>query len=371
MEKSDMTKTKYTSLFIIAAASIAFCAGCSKESAVSNETENIDLTQADLFEEPLKPDPLALQPEDVVVTVDGQDITHGEIMQAVQNTMRQLSQQMPPQQLSQMYNQVYNNTTDQLIANVLLTKASENSSLAVSEEELNSEIDKIKAGIPEGNTLEEALAENNMDLNEWKENLRTQILIGKFVEEKTADIGEATSAEVATFYQENIDQFKNPENVEASHILLSFTEEDTDATKAEKKAKLEQIKADIDAGASFEDIAKESSDCPSSQRGGNLGSFARGQMVPEFEDVAFTQEVGIVSDVVETQFGYHLIKVTDHQMEKTSTLAEVTDQLRNYLSGQKKQEALIEYVGSLREKADVVMHKQNMNSGAEEESATE
>lgn len=362
-----MTKTKCASLFIIAAASIAFCAGCSKDAA-TNETENIDLTQVpDLFEDPLKPNPLAPQADDVIVTVEGQDITHGEIMQAVQTTMRQLSRQMPPQQLSQMYGQMYKNMTDQLIANVLLTKAAENSDLTVSDEELNEEIEKIKAGIPEdGKTLEEALAENNIDIGEWKEEIRKRILLNKLVEEKTADIAEATAAEVAAFYQENMDQFKSPEKVEASHILLSFSEEDTDETKADKKAKLEKIKADIAGGASFEDLATENSDCPSSQRGGSLGSFARGQMVPEFEQAAFTQEVGTVGDIVETQFGYHLIKVTDHQPESTNTLAEVTDRLQDYLTGQKKQKAVIAYIDTLREKADIVMHKQDLDSGAAE-----
>lgn len=367
-----MTKTKYASLFIIAIASIAFCAGCSKESSAAPGAEEIDLTQVpDLFENPLQPNPLAPQPEDVIATVDGQDITHGEIMQAVQNTMQQLSRQMPPQQLSQMYGQIYKNMTDQLIANVLITEAAENSDLTVSDEELNEELDKIRASAPEGKTLEEALAENNIDFAEWKENLRTQLLIGKFVEGKTADIAEATPAEVATFYQENIDQFKAPESVEASHILLSFTEDDTDDTKAEKKAKLEKIKADIDAGASFEEQAKANSDCPSSQREGSLGSFGRGQMVPEFEEAAFSQEVGTISDIVETQFGYHLIKVTDHQPESTRTLEEVTEQLQNYLTSQKKQKALIAYIDTLREKADIVMHEPNLDSGTATEEATE
>lgn len=362
-----MIKTKYASLFIIAIASIAFCAGCSKESAEASEAETIDLTQApDLFEEPLKPNPLALQPEDVVVTVNGTDITHGQIMQAVQSTMQQLSRQMPPQQLSQMYGQVYQNMTDQLIANELLIEAAEQSDLSVSDEELNAELEQIKANAPEGKTLEEALAENGVDYGEWKENLRTQMLLTKLVEQKTADIAEASAADAATFYQENIEQFKAPENVTASHILIAFDEDDTDETKAEKKAQLEKIKADITAGtASFEELATEHSDCPSSERGGNLGSFGRGQMVPEFEEAAFNQEVGSVSDIVETQFGYHLIKVTGHDMESTRPLAEVTDQLQNYLSGQKKQEALVAYIETLREKADIVMHEPNMDSGAD------
>ncbi len=360
-----MTKTKRASLFIAAAVLIALTAGCSKEKAP--EFEEVDLTQvADLFEKPLQPNPLALAPEDVIVTVEGEDITHGEIMQAVQATMMQLSRQVPPQKLSQMYSQVYQNMTDSLIANILLSKAAENSSLAVSDEELSEEIEKIKAAAPEGQSLEDALAENGLNLEEWKDNLRSQMLVSKLVDEKTADVAEATPTEIATFYKENLDSFNVPENVTASHILIAFTEEDTDETKAQKKEKLEAIQEQIAGGASFEELATAHSDCPSSQHGGELGSFERGQMVPEFEEVAFSIEPGVVSDIVETRFGYHLIKVADRQPESVRSLADVNEQLKSYLTGQKKQKALVSYIQTLRETADVVMQKQDMDAGEAE-----
>lgn len=357
-----VTKTKSTSLFIAAAVLIALTSGCKEDAP---EVEAVDLTQApDLFEEPLQPNPLAPMPEDVVATVEGKDITHGEVMQAVQMTMSQLSRQVPPQQLSQMYGQVYKNMTDTLIANILLSNAAEASSLAVNEAELDAEVAKIKDGAPEGQSLEEALAASDVDLAEWKENLRSQMLVSKLVEEKTASMTEATTVEAATFYQENLDSFKTPESVSASHILLSFTPEDTDETKAQKKADIIAFRDQIAAGAVFETVASEHSDCPSSKQGGDLGSFSRGQMVPEFEEVAFNIEPGVVSDIVETQFGYHLIKVSDHQAEGIRSLSEVSEQLIEYLTGQKKQETLVAYIEELRKSADVVLHKQDMDSGA-------
>jgi len=373
MENSDMMTTKRASLFIAVAVLIAFVAGCSKEelapatpatTVAPETTEEIDLTQVpDLFEQPLQPNPLAPTAEDVIVTVEGKDITHGEIMQAVQMTMQQMSRQMPPQQLSEMYGKVYQNMIDTLIANTLLEKAAENSSLAVSDAELDEEVAKIKNGAPEGQSLEEALSANEISVDEWKENLRDQMLVGKLVEEKTAGATEATPEDVAAFYQQNPDSFQVPESVTASHILLAFSEEDTDETKAEKKAKLTALKEQVDAGANFEELAASKSDCPSSERGGSLGSFGRGQMVPEFEAAAFTMDVGAVSDLVETQFGYHLIKVNDHQAAGVRPLPEVAEQLSEYLSGQKKQEMLMAYIEGLKEAADIVMHKQDMDAG--------
>jgi peptidyl-prolyl cis-trans isomerase C len=368
-------KTKIAGVFITVSALALLIAGCDKEKVPAaapeqvTATETVDLAQPaqqtpDLFEQPLQPNPLALSNDDVVVTVDGKNITHGEIMQGVQMNMLQMSRRVPPQQLSQMTGQMYKNVTDTLIANILLAQAAETSSLTVNDEELTKEITTIEANAPEGSSLTNALAENNIDFNEWKNDLRKQMLIRKLVEEKTASITNASLTEVTNFYEENADSFKIPESVTASHILLAFTPEDTDATKAQKKQEIEKISADILVGGDFAAIAAEKSDCPSKTRGGNLGAFSKGQMVPEFENVAFTQEIGTVSGVVETQFGYHLIKVTDHQQAGMRSLSEVKDQLQEYLAGKAKQDALLAYVKELKSNANVVMHTPDLDAAA-------
>jgi parvulin-like peptidyl-prolyl isomerase len=375
-------KTKIAGLFATVATLSLFTAGCDKEKPQSAATESappppvaesIDLAQPtpapDLFEQPIQPNPLAPSAEDIVVTVDGKNITHGEIMQGVQMNLMQLSKRVPPQQLSQMSGQIYQNVTDTLVANILLTKAAETSSLAISDAELAKEIADIEANAPEGSSLTNALAENNIDYNEWKEDMRKQMLVRKLVEEKTADTPEATVTEIAKFYEENADSFKVPETVTASHILLAFTPEDTDATKAQKKKDLEKIRTDILAGGDFAAIAAEKSDCPSSKRGGDLGTFARGQMVPEFETAAFAQEIGAIGDVVETQFGYHLIKTTRHEQAGIRSLADVKDQLQDYLTGKKKQEALLAYIEELKAKANIEFHKQNLDAAAQTKAA--
>lgn len=367
-------KTKTAGLFAVAAGLALFTA-CSKETPEAAkgtaEAGTIDLAQQapDLFEKPLQPNPLALAPEDVVVTVDGEKITHGEIMQGVQMNLMQMSRRVPQQQLSQMYGQIYQNVTDTLVANVLLTKAAEKSSLAISNEELAKEIATIEANAPDGTSLKDALAENKIDYNEWKTDLRKQMLVRKLVDEKTAGITDATAVEVSKFYEENIDSFKVPESADASHILIAFKPEDTDATKAQKKNDIEKIRADILAGGDFAAIAAEKSDCPSGKQGGSLGKFTRGQMVPEFETAAFSQELGKLGNVVETQFGYHLIKVTDRQQAGVRPLAEVKDQLQNYLTGKKKQEALLAYVEELKAKSSVEYSKPDMDAASTPETA--
>jgi peptidyl-prolyl cis-trans isomerase C len=359
--------------FVAVATALTFFTACSKETpqATPEKTtekapavETIDLAAQtpDLFEQPLQPNPLALSADDIVATVEGEKITHGEIMQGVQMNLMQMSKRVPPQQLSQMYGQIYQNVTDTLVANILLTQAAAKSSLAVSDADLDKEIALIEANAPEGKTLKEALVENKIEYGEWKEDLRKQMLVRKLVDEKTATIEAASATEIATFYQENADSFKSPESVAASHILLAFTPEDTDATKDQKKKDIEKIRADILAGGDFAAIAAEKSDCPSKKQGGSLGAFARGQMVPEFETAAFSQEIGKIGDVVETQFGYHLIKTTKHEQAGVRSLADVKDQLQDYLTGKKKQEALLAYIEELKAKANIEFKKTDLDA---------
>ena len=368
------TKTKNIGLFILLALLVGLSTGCSEEAP---EVETVDLAQVpDLFEQPLQPNPLALTAEDVVITVEGEDITHGEIMQVTQQQLLMEAQQrgVPQQYLNQFLQeayqangpQIYKQVMDSLIANTLLTQAAEKSSLAVSDEELAESVAQFEARIPEDKTMQDILPEIGMEIDELKENLKKQLLIGKLVEEKTADIEDATLVEVEEFFTKNIASFKVSETVSANHILIAVKPEDTDETKAKKKEDIAKLREEILAGGSFEELAAENSDCPSSQQGGNLGTFGRGQMVPEFEEAAFGMTIGDVSDVVETQFGYHLIKLTDHQAEGVQTLAEVKDQLINYLTSQKKQEALMAYIEELKEKANIVEHRPDFDAAAEE-----
>ena len=103
------------------------------------------------------------------------------------------------------------------------------------------------------------------------------------------------------------------DQVRASHILLMYegsASSSADRSKEEAAEQIGALRAQIEAGASFPDVARDNSDCPSGAQGGDLGMFGRGQMVPEFETAAFSMEVGELSDVVETAFGYHLIQRT-------------------------------------------------------------
>jgi peptidyl-prolyl cis-trans isomerase C len=175
-----------------------------------------------------------------------------------------------------------------------------------------------------------------MQLEMAKKEILIQSAISKIMTEVVV-----TDSEVEDYYKANENLFLNQETVSAKHILV-----DT----AEKAA---EIMEEIAKGKSFEDAAAEYSSCPSSEQGGTLGAFSRGQMVPEFEDAAFAMEIGKVSEPVQTQFGYHLIKVEEKNVGSVKPFAEVRESIKNMLLQERQAFKFSQTVNSLKDKIKV------------------
>ncbi len=163
-------------------------------------------------------------------------------------------------------------------------------------------------------------------------NLLKSYAIRKFLGEVKFD-----QTDVEKYYAANKAQFVEPEKVKASHILVA------------DEQKMAEVKAALDGGESFEDVAKAHSTCPSKERGGDLGFFGKGQMVPEFEQVAFEMNVGDVSEPVKTQFGYHIIKLDDKKPESELALDAVRPQIEQHLLHQAQNQAYFDKIAELKE----------------------
>jgi peptidyl-prolyl cis-trans isomerase C len=160
--------------------------------------------------------------------------------------------------------------------------------------------------------------------------------------------------QVTDFYAKNPDQFKEPERVRASHILIAFPENADAADKAQARQKAEQVLKDVKAGKDFTALAKEHSQDPGSAvNGGDLGFFQQGQMVGPFNDAAFSLPPGSTSDLVETNFGYHIIRVAEKQPGRTVPLDEVRPQVEQYLQNVNRDEQTDAFVASLKSKGKV------------------
>ena len=148
-------------------------------------------------------------------------------------------------------------------------------------------------------------------------------------------------AEVKAYFDKHPSQFQRETKVRASHILV------------EREDEAKRIKDEIMAGKAFEIAAEEYSTCPSKERGGDLGYFGKGQMVPEFEKAAFEGKVGDLTGPVKTQFGYHLIWIADRKTEEAAEFSDIKGQLAQKLLQQKKQEAYLQAVKDLEAKYGV------------------
>jgi peptidyl-prolyl cis-trans isomerase C len=137
------------------------------------------------------------------------------------------------------------------------------------------------------------------------------------------------------------------------HILVMVAPQATEEQKATAREKLKEVQDKLGKGEDFEALAKQYTEGPSAAKAGDLGNFSRGQMVPPFEEVAFSLKAGEVSDIVETRFGYHLIKVVDKKPGSTTSYEEVKDNLKQYMKQQKVQEQIKLYLEELQKQAKV------------------
>ncbi|MBF8983633.1 peptidylprolyl isomerase [Lutibacter sp. B2] len=209
---------------------------------------------------------------------------------------------------------VKENVLEKLITDEVIISYLQNKKVTIDEKEVEKQYTVYQENIKNQEEFKKFLEENKIDEASIKEQIRTELYVKKFQDEVIKEL-DLTDEKIKKYYDEHISDY-NIEQVKASHILL----------KEEEKAK--DILTKVKAGEDFAKLAKEfSEDKGSGQQGGDLGYFQRGMMVPEFEEVAFSLENGQISDLVKSQFGYHIIKVIDKKVE-VKEFEEVKDQIK-------------------------------------------
>lgn len=182
-----------------------------------------------------------------------------------------------------------------------------------------------------------------------------KILISRVIEDEAKKSPPVSEDDVKLYYEQNKEKYMVPEMIRASHILTS-TEEEAKAAKAE-----------LDNGADFAEVAKKYSKDLTKDRGGDLGYFSRGQMIPEFEKPAFSLQTGQISDIIKTRFGYHIIKVIDRKPAQYQSFDEVKDAVRTTLIRDKQRESFEKFTDQLKEKAKISINDELLSSIGEEE----
>jgi len=289
-----------------------------------------------------------------IVEVNGLPLTQGEIDQKVNRTVESLKDQIPPDQLEEFKKNIQGKIVDDFINRTIITQEMEKQKIAIDESEVQQALSEVEAKVPEGMTLEAMLKQGGVTLEEMRDNIRFSLRANKLFESQVKSDYVPTAEEISEYYNENKKKYDVPESVHARHILIKVDAKADEKTKAEKKQKIEEVRKQLIEGADFAKLAGEVSDCPSKAKGGDLGTFPRGRMVKPFEDAAFSQKVNEIGPVVETQFGYHIIQVLEHNQAKQKSLDEVKDSIAETMKNRKRQESAQSYMDQLKQQAKIV-----------------
>jgi peptidyl-prolyl cis-trans isomerase C len=293
-------------------------------------------------------------PGDKAAVVNGVIITGAEFDRGMEFNKKRLAARGVTISEEQM-GKFKNDVLDDIIDMELLYQESKKMGVEVKPEVVSEKFTEYKQQFRSEDEFNKWLVENNFTESDFRNELKRLLLIRKLIDKEVVQKVTITDEESKSFYDKNPQYFQQPEQVKASHILIKVQTDATDDQKAEARKKIEAIQQKVKQGEDFATLAKTYSEGPSAPNGGDLGRyFSRdSNLVKPFKDAAFNLKPHEVSDIVETQWGFHLIKVTDKKPAKKVTYAEVKDRLNDHLKKQKAESETDAYIETLRKGAKI------------------
>jgi peptidyl-prolyl cis-trans isomerase C len=296
------------------------------------------------------PKAVPAQLPDVLARVNGESVSRAEFERALESIEARAGGPVPAEQRDQ----VFRGVLDQIIGYKLLVQESQSRKVAVPDAEVDARVGQIKGQFPSEAAFTQMLAERKLTLDQVRSETRQDLAISKLIETEVASKAAVTPEQVTDFYAKNPDQFKQGESVRASHILIGVPREADAATKAQARTKAEQVLKEVKGGKDFAAAAKAySADPGSAANGGDLGFFQQGQMVGPFNDAAFSLAPGTTSDLVETEYGFHIIRVVEKKPARTIPLEDVRPQVEQYLEQLNRQQQTEAFVNGLKAKGKI------------------
>jgi peptidyl-prolyl cis-trans isomerase C len=286
----------------------------------------------------------------VVAKVNGESVTKQDIQKALTGLEQQNGGPVPPTERDRVVRAV----VDQVVSFKLLLQESQARKVAVTDQEIDARMTAIRQQFQTEDAFKNALSQQKVTLDQVRTEQRQQLMINRLLENEVGPKAAVTTADIEKAYKEHPEAFQQGPQVRASHILIKVPEDADAGVKAEALAKATQVLKSARAGKDFAALAKEFSQDPgSAAQGGDLGFFSANQMVPQFSDAAFKLKPGAISDVVETQFGYHIIKVVEKKAGRTVKLEEVRPQIEQQLLQMNRQREVQAFVEALRQKGKI------------------
>lgn len=242
---------------------------------------------------------------------------------------------------------------ESLIRREILHQESRKAGIKIDKKDITKEIDAIKKQFLSDAAYKNELSRRNLSEDTLRAQLERNLLIQKYVEQQFLKKVKVTDADVMAYYESHLAALKQPLQVRVSHILIQADSKSEASRKPEARRKAEQILKDLKDGRDFRTLAREQSDGPTRTSGGDLGYVGRGQLEKQFESVIFNLKKDEVSDVIETDYGYHIFKVMDIKPESIVAYDNVKEQIKQLLLQDKAKKEADEYARKLREKSAV------------------
>ena len=296
----------------------------------------------------LKPMPPSIP--DVLARVNGEKIERWEFDNAVKRMEARAGGPVPPEKRDE----VLRGVLDQLVAYHLLAQESRTRKIVVPDADVDARLAEIRKSFPTEAAFTQGIAAQGLTLAQLKEQAKSSIEVAKVIESEVNAKVAVQDPEIKAFYDQNLDRFKQGDTVHAAHIAFGVPQNATPDQKKDAQAKAAAMLKTIKAGGDFATLARASSqDQNTAQNGGDLGFFPKGQMPATFEEAAFKLKPGTISSVVETPFGFHIIKVIERRAPRTAPFEEVTGQIKDFLTQGQREQKLTQFVDQMKAKGKI------------------
>jgi len=304
--------------------------------------------------------------EEIIVRVNNDIITRSELLHSKEEVRQELKQQFPDK-ADAMFAQRERDVLRVLIDQQLLLQTAKDKGLNA-DTELIKRLDDMRKqmNLTSMDELEKAAKEQGVSFEDFKQNLKNQLLTQLVIRNEVQPKVQVTKEEEKKYYEAHQKDFEHPERVRLSEILVSTekVEPGDQAGIAAAAQKAQQLREQVHSGAAFDAVAKSNSDGPTAAQGGDLGYFQRGTLAKELEDKAFALKAGQTTDVVRTKQGFLILQVTEHDQAGVPPFKDVEPQIADQLYYQKLQPALRDYLSKLRENAFIDIRPGYMDTGA-------
>lgn len=289
---------------------------------------------------------------DNIAVVNGTAITRAEYMGNLDHMKQRYRKQGRPLDDAAV-EKLKKDALESLISQELLFGESVTAGIRIEKSAVDTQLSRFKQQFPSEEAFKKALSDRSLTVAMMESQIEKGFSIRKFIQERVVSRIEIGKNEPREFYDANPNLFLQPEMVRASHILIKVESGSDAVQKAEADKKIDAIQQQLKEGGDFAEIARRLSEGPSRSKGGDLGFFRRGQMVPPFEQAAFDLEPGEISGKVETRFGYHILKVTDKKPAGKVNLIEAKDKIIRHLKQAKVDAEIKRMIEELKGKAEI------------------